>query len=271
MKDKVVIVTGGSSGIGKALAFQFGKAGSKVVITGRNEERLNDVGQALDKQGIKNLCLKLDVANEQDNHQLVKETIATFGKIDVLINNAGISMRALFEEIEMDVFKKVMDINFYGTLYATKYCLPHILKSKGSIVGVSSINGYRGTPARSAYTASKYAMNGFFESLRTEVMHRGVHVLVACPGFTGTNIRNAALTADGSTQGESPRDEGKMMTAEQVADAILSAVKRRKRDLVLTTQGKLAVFLNKWMPGRMDKIVFKVFAKEPDSPFSKEN
>lgn len=267
MKDKVVIITGGSSGIGRALAIEFGTLGSKVVITGRNEERLNSVGKELDELKAPNLCLKLDVSNEADNSTLVQQTIEAFGGIDILINNAGISMRALFEEIDLKVFQKVMDINFYGTLYATKYCLPHILKSRGSIVGISSINGYRGTPARTAYTASKYAMNGFFESLRTEVMHRGVHVLVACPGFTGTNIRNAALTADGSSQGESPRDEGKMMTAEEVAKGIIRAIKKRKRDIVFTTQGKLAVFLNKWMPGRMDKIVFNVFAKEPDSPF----
>ena len=267
MKDKVVIITGGSSGIGKALAIAFGEMGAKVVITGRNEERLNEVGQALDSIKAPNMCLTLDVAVEKDNAQLVKETLKKFGKIDILINNAGISMRALLEEIDLKVFKKVMDINFNGTLYATKYCLPHILESKGSIVGISSINGYRGTPARPAYTASKYAMNGFFEALRTEVMHRGVHVLVACPGFTGTNIRNAALTADGTSQGDSPRDEGKMMTAEEVAQGIIKAISKRKRDIVLTTQGKLAVFLNKWMPGRMDKIVFNVFAKEPDSPF----
>lgn len=269
MKDKVVIITGASSGIGKALALEFGKLGAKVVITGRNEERLAEVEQALNGLNASNLCLKLDVAKESDNASLVNQTIEAFGKIDILINNAGISMRALLEEIDLDVFRKVMDINFNGTLYATKYCLPHILKTQGSIVGISSINGYRGTPARTAYTASKYAMNGFFESLRTEVMHRGVHVLVACPGFTGTNIRNAALTADGSSQGESPRDEGKMMTAEAVAQGIIKAIRKRKRDIVFTAQGKLAVFLNKWMPGRMDKIVFNVFAKEPDSPFGK--
>lgn len=270
MKDKVVIITGGSSGIGKALAIEFGKLGAKIVITGRNEMRLNEVGQALDQINAPNLCLVLDVSNEKDNEQLVKETIKAFDKIDILINNAGISMRALLEEIDLKVFKKVMDINFNGTLYATKYCLPHILESKGSIVGISSINGYRGTPARTAYTASKYAMNGFFEALRTEVMHRGVHVLVACPGFTGTNIRNAALTADGTSQGDSPRDEGKMMTAEAVAQGIIRAIQKKKRDIVFTSQGKLAVFLNKWMPGRMDKIVFNVFAKEPDSPFGKK-
>ena len=267
LRDKVIIITGGSSGIGRALALECGSAGAKIVITGRDEGRLNEVATLLDKMKVPNLCMQLDVSVEKDHELLVKNTIQEFGKIDILINNAGISMRALFEEVKLDVFKKVMDINFYGTLYATKYCLPYILKSKGSIVGVSSINGYRGTPARTAYTASKYAINGFFESLRTEVMHRGVHVLVACPGFTASNIRNAALTADGTAQGKSPRDEGKMMSSEAVAKAIIKAIKKRKRDLILTRQGKMAVFLNKWIPGKMDKIVYNVFAKEPNSPF----
>jgi short-subunit dehydrogenase len=176
-------------------------------------------------------------------------------------------MRALFQDLDLEVFRKVMDTNFWGTVYATKYCLPAILASKGSIIGISSINGYRGTPARTAYTASKYAMNGFFESLRTEVMNQGVHVLVACPGFTSSNIRNNALTAGGKPQGESPRDETKMMTSEEVAKYILSATLKRKRDLVLTAKGKLAVFLNKWIPGIMDGMVYREMAKEKDSPF----
>ncbi len=267
MKDKVVIITGGSSGIGEACAVAFGRAGAKVVVTGRNAAKLEDVSQRLAKENIQHITLTADVSIEQDNKTLVEKTIQQFGKIDVLVNNAGISMRALFEDLDLNVFQKVMDINFYGTVYATKYCLPHILVTKGSIVGVSSINGYRGTPARTAYTASKYAMQGFLESLRTEVMKRGVHVLVACPGFTSSNIRNAALTADGSVQGESPREEEKMMSADEVADAILKATRKRKRDIILTTQGKLAVFLNKWMPGMMDNIVYNHMAKEKDSPF----
>lgn len=267
MKNKVVIITGGSSGIGKACAFAFGKAGAKVVITGRDAKKLEEVSDSLASQGVENLTLIADVSNERNSEILAEQCIQRFGRIDVLINNAGISMRALFEDLEMKVFKKVIDINFYGTVYATKYCLPYILESKGSIIGISSINGYRGTPARTAYTASKYAMQGFLESLRTEVMHRGVHVLVACPGFTSSNIRNAALVADGSVQGESPREEDKMMSAEEVAEEILKATKKRKRDIVLTTQGKLAVFLNKWAPGFMDKVVYNHMAKEKDSPF----
>lgn len=267
MKGKVVIVTGGSSGIGRSLVVLFAKKGASVVFTGRNQNRMDEVSAELDQLGVSHLPLLLDSASEDDNKAMVDAAMREFGRIDVLVCNAGISMRALFENVEIDVFKKLMDINFYGTLYATKYALPHLLESKGSIIGISSINGYRGTPARTAYTASKYAMQGFFESLRTEVMNRDVHILVVCPGFTGTNIRNTALTADGKSQGESPRDESKMMTADEVADRTFSAYQNKKRDLILTTQGKLAVWLNKWIPGRMDKIVYNVMAKEPDSPF----
>jgi len=267
LKDKVVIVTGATSGIGEACALVFGQAGSKVIITGRSQVKLDNTLDRLRKSGIEAFGILADAGSEQDNKKLADETLKHFGRIDILINNAGISMRALFEDLDMEVFRKVMDTNFWGTVYATKYCLPEIIKNKGSIVGVSSINGYRGTPARTAYTASKFAMNGFFESLRTEVMKRGVHILVACPGFTSSNIRTNALTADGSVQGESPREEEKMMTSEEVAREIFQATIKRKRDIVLTRQGKLAVFLNKWMPGVMDGIVYNHMAKEKDSPF----
>lgn len=265
MKDKVVIITGGSSGIGKGCALLFGSYGAKVVITGRNLEKLQEASSEL--HNVDHLIIQADSANEEDNKKIIQQTIDRYKRIDILINNAGISMRALFEDVDMDVFKKVMDINFYGTVYATKYALPHILKSKGSIIGISSINGFRGTPARTAYTASKYAMNGFMEALRTEVMHRGVHVLVACPGFTESNIRNTALLADGSEQGTSPREEEKMMSPKEVAQEIVTAIKKRKRDIVLTRQGKLVFLLNKIIPGMMDKIVYNHMAKEKDSPF----
>jgi dehydrogenase/reductase SDR family member 7B len=266
MNNKVVIITGGSSGIGKGCAEIFGMAGAKIVITGRNEKNLAEAALQLQQKNIDVLAVIADVSNEKDNEKVVRETINKFGRIDVLINNAGISMRGLFEETDLDVIRKVMDINFYGTVYATKYALPYILKSKGAIVSISSIAGIRGLPARTGYSASKFAIQGFMEALRTEVMKKGVHVLVACPGFTASNIRNTALAKDGSTQGESPRDESSMMTAEEVAQAILNAVIKRKRDLVLTTQGKLTVFLNKWFPGFMDGMVYRHLAKEKDSP-----
>jgi len=267
MKDKVVIITGGTSGIGKALAEVFGKVGAKIVITGRRTEALEQTKTELENQNIEVLTIQADVSSWEDNQRMAQTALDHFGRIDILINNAGISMRALFENVDLEVVKQVMDINFYGALYATKACLPAIKKTKGSVVGISSIAGFRGLPARVGYSASKFALQGFLEVLRTEMLHEGVHVLTACPGFTTSNIRNTALAADGSMQGESPRDEQKMMSAEVCADHVFRAVKKRKKILILTQQGKLTVFLNKWFPSFMDKMVYNHMAKEKDSPF----
>lgn len=266
MKDKVVIITGGSSGIGQALAEEFGRNGSRILITGRNEAALNDALEVLRSQKIEAEAIVSDVSKEEDNRRMAEYAIEKFGRIDILINNAGISMRALFEDVDLDVVKKVMDINFYGVLYATKYCLPHIIKQKGSVVGISSIAGFRGLPGRTGYSSSKFALQGFLEVLRTEMLYKGVHVLTACPGFTASNIRKRSLTADGSAQGESPRKEEKMMTSEECARHIYRATRKRKKYLILTFQGKLTVFLNKWFPGFMDKIVYRHMAKEANAP-----
>ena len=266
MKDKVVIITGGSSGIGEALAEVYGRNGSKIVITGRKQVALDNTLAKLTRQGIECLGIQADVSKEDDNKRMVEETLARFGKIDILINNAGISMRALFNEVDLDVIRQVMDINFWGSIYATKYALPEILKTKGSVIGISSIAGFRGLPGRVGYSASKFALQGFLESLRTELLKTGVHVMTACPGFTASNIRNKSLTADGSSQGESPRDEGKMMTAEECAEIIYKATKKRKKFVIMTGQGKMTVFLNKLFPGLMDKMVYNVMAKEENAP-----
>ncbi len=268
MLNKVVIITGASSGIGKACAEQFGKQGAKLTITGRNEQNLIETAKELKAKGIEVLAVASDVAIKEDCQRIIDETIKTYGKIDVLINNAGISMRALLNDADLSVIEKVMQINFYGTLYCTKYALPYLLKSKGSVVGVSSIAGYVGLPARTGYSASKFAMQGFLDALRTENLKKGLHVMIACPGFTASNIRNTALAADGNAQGESPREEDKMMTAEEVAEHIYHGVIKRKRTLVLTTEGKLAVFLSKLFPAFIEKMVFNKMAKEPNSPLN---
>ncbi len=266
MKDKVVVITGGSSGIGKALAEEFGRKGSRILITGRNVDELNNVVAELAAKGIDIAGFRADVSIEDDNRLMAEEAIRRFGRIDVLINNAGISMRALFSEVDLDVVKKVMDINFYGVIYATKYCLPEIIRNNGSVIGISSIAGFRGLPGRTGYSASKFALNGFLEVLRTELLKTGVHVLTACPGFTASNIRRRSLNRDGHQQGDSPRQEEKMMTAEECARHIYNATVRRKRTLILTTQGKLAVWLNKWFPSLADRMVYNVMAKEKDAP-----
>lgn len=176
-------------------------------------------------------------------------------------------MRALFNDCDTDVIRKVMDTNFYGTVYCTKYALPHLLKSKGSVVGVSSIAGVKGLPGRTGYSASKFAMHGFLESLRIENLKTGLHVLVACPGYTASNIRNSALNNQGNSQAESPYNESKLMPAETVAEAIFKAIRQRKHYLYLTLQGKLTVLLSKFFSGLLDKLVYNTVAKEKDSPF----
>jgi len=216
------------------------------------------------------LCFQADVSQSSDCEAFVSAVITKWGKIDVLINNAGISMRALFQDVDLKVVEELMGINFWGTVYMTKFALPHLLAQKGSIVGISSIAGYRGLPARSGYSASKFAMQGFLETLRTELMYEDVNVLWAAPGFTASNIRNTALNKDGQTQSETPLEESKLMSSDQCAQIILNAVRQRKRTVVMTTQGRLTVWMNKLFPSWMDKMVFNHFAHEPGSPLSKK-
>ncbi|MBK6397466.1 MAG: SDR family oxidoreductase [Bacteroidetes bacterium] len=267
MKNKVIIITGASGGIGESLAKKFSAEGSVVVIAARQLEKLNQLKTALENSGGKVHAVACDVSNEAHCKLLIDETIRMYGRIDVLINNAGISMRALFSDLDVDVIRKVMDVNFWGAVYCTKSAFPYLLKSKGSIVGISSIAGKKGLPGRTGYSASKFALEGFLETIRTENLKKDLHVLVACPGFTASNIRQSALAKDGSQQGESPRDESSMMTSDEVAKHIYNAVVKRKRDLILTGNGKLTVWLNKFFPAFMDKMVYNHMAKEPDSPF----
>ena len=266
-RDKVVIITGASSGIGRALVYEFAGKGAKIVAAARSSEKLQVISNDLKTKNIEILPIVTDVSKEVDCKRLIDLAIDKFGRIDVLINNAGISMRALFDELDLEVVRKLMEVNFWGTVYCSKYAMEHLLKSKGSLVGVSSIAGYKGLPGRTGYSASKFAMQGFLEVVRIENMKKGLHVLIACPGFTASNIRNTALAADGSQQGESPRDEASMMSAEEVATRIAQAIQKRKKQLILTSQGKLTVCLNKFFPSFMDKMVYNHMAKEPNSPF----
>lgn len=262
MKNNVVLITGGTSGIGRACALEFGRAGARVVITGRDVAKLADAAAELLAAGIEHLTVQADVGNVEAATKAVTDTIAAFGRLDVLINNAGLSMRAKFAEVDVRVLEQLMQTNFFGTVYTTKAALPYLVQSKGTIVGISSIAGFRGLPGRTGYSASKFAMNGFLEALRTELLPQGVNVLTAAPGFTASNIRHTALLANGQTQNDTPRDEGKMMTSEQVARHIREAVEQRRRALILTSQGKLTVFLNKWLPGLTDKLVLANFRKQ---------
>lgn len=259
LRNKVVAITGGSEGIGKALVNHFLLAGAKVATCGRNYDKLYQL--QLEYTQFMLHTEVADVSHEDDCKKFIQSTVDTFGTIDILINNAGISMRALFEEADLNVFRQVMEINFFGAVYCTKYALPHIIKAQGAVVGISSIAGYRGLPGRSAYSASKFAMQGWLEALRTEMIDRNVHVMWVSPGFTASNIRNAALDASAQAHGSSPMDESKLMTADECAHFIISALEKKKRSLVLTSTGKRTVFLNRFFPGLADKLAHKFFFK----------
>lgn len=259
-KDKVVAVTGGSEGIGRALVKTLIAEGAKVATCGRNYDKLYNL--QLEYSNVMLHTMTCDVSSEHDCRRFIESTIKTFGRIDILINNAGLSMRALFADVELPVMQRLMDVNFWGSVYCTKFALPSILENKGSIVAISSIAGYRGLPGRSGYSASKFALQGWMEALRTELLHSGVNVMWICPGFTASNIRNVALNKEGNTQGESPLDESKLMSAEECARITLDGIEQRKRTVVMTFTGKRAVWMNRLFSSLTDKLTYNFFFKK---------
>lgn len=259
-KNKVVAITGGTDGIGRALVDYFIKHEAKVATCSRTYDKLYNL--STEYAGKPFHTLVTDVSNETDCKRFIESTVETFGDIDILINNAGISMKSLVEDVEIDTLKRVMEVNFYGSLYCTKYAIPSIKNTKGIIVGVSSIAGYRGLPGRSAYSASKHALNGWLEALKIELKHYGVHVMWVAPGFVKSSIRTAALTKDGEKTNASTLDEDKLMTAQECADIIANAIEKRKRTVTMTFLGKMTIFLNKFLPKMADKKVEKFYFKD---------
>lgn len=274
---KVVVVTGASSGIGLATSKAFAAKGDCVVLASRDLHKLQNtvasLGNTYGKEAVLDghsvprfLAVKTDVVREEDCKNLIETTADTYGRIDVLVNNAGVSMRALFKDLELDVIKHLMDVNFWGTVFCSKHALPYLLATKGSVVGVISIAGYKGLPARTGYSASKFAIYGLLDTLRVEHLKEGLHVMIFAPGFTASNIRFRALTADGTPQGETPRNEEKMMSADTVARHLVNGVYKRKREVILTPIGKLTVMLNKFFPSLVDRLEYRFMKNEPNSP-----
>lgn len=257
--NKVVAITGGSDGIGRAIIERLLPMGAKIATCARNQDKLDQL--QLNYATYPLHCVVADVSNYNECKNFIESTIQEFGGIDIIINNAGISMRSLMQDADVDVIKRVMDINFLGAVYCTKLALHSIIQRKGTIVGVSSIAGYRGLPGRSGYSASKFALNGWLEALRTELLEDGVNVMWVCPGFTKSNIRNAALNEKALAQGESPLDESSLMSAEICATHILNAIAKKKRTLILTFKGKQTVLINKLFPSWADKLTRKFFYK----------
>lgn len=267
LSGKVVVITGASSGIGAATALAFAQQGCKLVLAARNREKLETTAAQTRALNAATLTVQCDVSKEADCQMLMEQAIREFKTIHILINNAGISMRAVFADIDLQVLHQLMDINFWGSVYCTKYALPALLQNRGSVVGVSSIAGIKGLPARTGYSASKFAINGFLDSLRIENLKTGLHVGVIFPGYTASNIRNTALNKTGQAQQDSPLDEQKLMPAETVGLHIVNMVKQRKAEVTLTSQGKMTRLLNYFFPRWVDRLVYKVVSKEPNSPF----
>lgn len=267
LKGKTVVITGASSGIGEAMAKVYAGMGAKLVLGARSEQKLNDLVAQICANGGEAVCCATDVTKPEDCKRLIECGVEAFGGIDVLICNAGISMRAIFDDVDLSVLHRLMDVNFWGTVYCTKYALPYLQKSHGSLVGISSVAGLHGLPGRTGYSASKFAMTGFLETVRIENLKKGLHVMVACPGFTASNVRFSALVADGSQQGSTPRKECNMMTPEQVAKIVAKGIAKRKRLCLMEIEGRATHFVKKFAPAFLDKMFYLVMSREPDSPF----
>ena len=265
-RDKVVVITGASSGIGEAIAREFAGNGSKVVLAARSENKLSKIAQEINNSGGEAYYIKTDVIIEEDCKHLIDKTVEKYGGIDILVNNAGLSMRAAFIDVDVRVLHRLMDVNFWGTVYCTKFALPYLLERKGSLIGVSSVAGFHGLPGRTGYSASKFAMHGFLETIRIENLRKGLHVMIIAPGFTATEIRKHALTANGQEQGESPRDEQSLMSPQYVAKWVLKGIRKKKRNKLLTWEGRLTALFQRIVPDFVDWAYYHEMSKEPKSP-----
>lgn len=269
MSGKVAIITGASSGIGLACAIEIASKGGIVVLAARSIYRLAIIEEGLIEKGYKAYAVKTDVSKEEDCKNLISTTLEKYGRIDYLINSAGVSMRAFLLNLDTKVIRQIMEVNFFGTVYCTKYALPHIIDSKGSIIGISSVAGFIGLPARSGYSASKFAVQGFLEAVRVENLHNGIHVMIIVPGITATNIRRVALTADGTPQGVSPRDEEKLMSSNEVAKSIVNGIIHCRCNIIMSMKGNLSLIARRVLPRLLDRMLYNNMSKEPRASYEK--
>lgn len=259
-RDQVVIITGASAGIGRELALQLAAQRAQLALAARDRARLEEVARACAERGARAIVVPTDVGDEAQCRALVEQTIAAFGRLDVLINNAGLSMWARFEELtDLAPFEEMMRVNYLGSVYCTHAALPHLRRSRGRLVAVSSLTGRTGVPTRSGYAATKHAMVGFFDSLRIELAGSGVSVTLVYPGFVATEIRERAYGADGRPlgRGNSPVHEADVMTAEVCARQILRAAAGRRRELVMTLRGRVGAWLKLIAPALVDWIALR--------------
>lgn len=253
--DKVVIVTGASSGIGREVALQLASQGAKLALAARDVERLEQVAVECRQRGGQALVVKTDVAIEAECRILIERVVGEYGRIDALINNAGISMWARFDQLQdLSILDRIVHVNYLGAAYCTFYALPHLKQTRGRLVAVSSLAGKNGIPTRSGYAASKHAMAGFFDSLRIELAESGVSVTVIYPGFVTSEIRTRAFGTDGKPLKNSPVRESEVMTPQECARLMINAMGRRQREEVMTLRGKLGLWMKLLAPGLVDRM-----------------
>lgn len=255
--NQVVLITGASSGIGAELARQFAAGGARVALAARDGARLEEVAVACRAQGAEAFVVACDVSIEADCQRMIQQTVTHFGRLDVLVNNAGLGSSAPFESItDLSIFETLMRVNYLGSVWCTAHALPYLRKTSGRIVAISSLTGLTGVPKRTAYAATKHAMAGFFDSLRIELDGSGVSVTVVYPGFVFSEINQRALSADGTPYGERgyKRKPGETMATDECCRLILRATERRDRDLVMTWRGKLGRLLKLISPSLVDGI-----------------
>lgn len=257
-RENVAIITGASSGIGRELALQLAGQGAWLALAARHEADLKEVAACCRERGGRGgraLVVPTDVSVNHQCRDLIDATVSEYGRIDTLINNAGISMWSRFDELEtLEFFDTIMRVNYLGAVYCTYWALPHLKETKGRIVGVSSLTGRTGVPTRSGYAASKHAMAGFFDSLRIELIDSGVTVTMIYPDFVATEARKRAFGPDGKPMGDSPVHEAEIMTAEECARQIIKAMGRRKRELIMSARGRIGQWIKLIAPGLIDRI-----------------
>lgn len=254
-KDNVVILTGASTGIGEALAHALAERGAWLVLAARNEEKLASVAAECRKRGGRVLVVATDVTDEGQCRELIERAVAEYGRIDTLINNAGLSMWMKLEDVEdLSTLEYLMRVNFFGSMYCTYYALPWLKKTKGRIAAIASVAARTGVPTRTGYSASKHAMVGFFESLRIEVEDDGISVTIAYPDFVASGMHTRSLGADGKPLGHNPLQVDKIMTSETCARLIIEGVAARKRQIVMSNRARFGQWLKLIAPGKVDGI-----------------
>jgi short-subunit dehydrogenase len=269
MERQTFVVTGASDGIGAALVVTLAGRSVNLVLAARNEEKLREVARQCNAAGAQTLVVRTDVAARSDCQALVERAVASFGGIDVLVNNAGISMLSRFDQVQdLSIFERLIQVNYLGAVYCTYFALPWLKKSRGLVAAISSLQGKTGFPLYTGYSASKHAMQGFFDSLRIELRGSGVDVLVVSPGPVATSIHINRMGGDGKPQATNESPASTEMSVQECARQIARAIRARRRELVMTVAGKLIGWMKQVTPGTVDRLVDRAVKKFHGSSLS---